>query len=218
MSQENRKTLDVYAHNYDRYAKGYTLHDQLDPEKAAKKRAKLQELIKSSFADCPDGAKIVEIGTGLGDEARYLASLGYDVLATDGVDGFLSDLAADGIKTQKLNLLEDDFPYPVDGILCWRVFVHFTPSDLEIALKKCHDNLNPNGRFVFNLMNRDIRPVENEWVDFPGAYHMGVERFFQYYDSKEVFKLLDKIGFTTVKYFQQGGDDNNKWLVFVVKP
>ena len=217
MSQENQKTLEVYAERYDRYAENAVKHDQLDPEKAAKKQAKLHDFIRKQFAAFPAGSQIMEIGTAMGDEARFLKSLGYDVLATDAVDGFLSQLSAEGIKTQKFNILEDDFPYPVDGILCWRVFVHFTVVDLKIALQKCRNALKPGGVLIFNVFNRNAVDTDEQWVDFPDEYAMGADRYFHYFGPNEMFKILQKVGLDTVEYFQEGGDKKNKWLVFVVK-
>ena len=218
MSQENQKTLEVYAQHYDTYAKNTIAHDLLDPDKAAQKRAKLHDFIRHNFAKFPpQTSKIVEIGAATGEESRYLASLGYDVLATDATSGFLSDLSIDGIRTQTFNILEDEFPYPVDGILCWRVFVHFTVLDLKIALQKCYDALKPGGRLIFNVMNRAAHDVDAQWVDFPNEYHMGAERYYHYFDNNEMFRILGRIGFRTVNFFQEGGDNKNKWLVFVVE-
>ena len=217
MSQENQKTLEVYAERYDQYAANEVAHKQKNPEKAAIKRAKLETFIRNSFAPLGPGAKIIEIGAAMGEDARYLASLGYDVTATDAVNGFLSEIAKDGIKTEVFDILEDEFPCSVDGIFCWRVFVHFTILDFKIALQKCYDAMRPGGRLVFNVMNHGAKTANSEWVDFPNEYHMGADRFYQYYDSNEVFKLLSRIGFRTVNYFQQGGDSGNKWLVFVVE-
>lgn len=217
MSQENQKTLEVYAKHYDKYAKNAIAHDLLDPDKAAQKRAKLHEFIRHNFAKFPPSSQIMEIGTAMGDEARFLASLGYDVLATDAVDGFLSDLSEDGIKTRKFDILNDEFPYPVDGILCWRVFVHFTLVDLKIALQKCYDALKPGGRLIFNVLNRAAADTDGQWVDFPNEYHMGADRYYHYFESNELFKILGRIGFRTANYFQEGGDGKNKWLVFVVE-
>ncbi len=218
MSQENQKTLKVNAGYYGKYAANALAHDLLDPEKSARKLAKLHEFIRNNFAKLPpQTSKIIEIGTATGEEARYLASLGYDVLATDAIPGFLHDLAIDRIKTKTFNILEDEFPYPVDGILCWRVFVHFTVVDLKIALQKCYDALKPGGRMIFNVMNRAASGVDSQWVDFPNEYHMGADRYYHYFDNNEMFKILGRIGFRTVNYFQEGGDNKNKWLVFVVE-
>ena len=96
LSQENQKTLEVYAERYGQYAANEVAHKQKNPEKAAIKRAKLETFIRNSFAPLGPGAKIIEIGAAMGEDARYLASLGYDVTATDAVNGFLSEIAKDG--------------------------------------------------------------------------------------------------------------------------
>lgn len=32
-------------------------------------------------------------------------------------------------------------------------------------------------------MNREIRNVDEEWVDFSNEYHMGAERYFKYFSE-----------------------------------
>ncbi len=51
-------------------------------------------------------------------------------------------------------------------------------------IQKVYDTLEENGVFIFNAINRETKSVDNEWVDFEGEYHMGVERYYSYF-SKE---------------------------------
>ena len=37
-------------------------------------------------------------------------------------------------------------------------------------------------------MNREIRNVDEEWVDFPNEYHMGVERYYNYFRKEEKYE------------------------------
>ena len=74
-------------------------------------------------------AKILEIGAADGKASKYLERLGYDVTASDVAHDFRTALLKENLKTIKLNVLKDNIDSKYDGVLCWRVFVHFTKED-----------------------------------------------------------------------------------------
>ena len=217
MSQENSKTLEVYEHTAGRYMANTVEHDNLDPAKAKRKRAKLNKFIRDSFATLPERAHLFEIGSADGENAKYLEELGYDVVASDVAPAFLNRLDEENLFHVKFDAVKDPFQESYDGIFCWRVFVHFTPEDALTVLKKTYDALEPGGRFVFNAMNRDAREVDEEWVDFPGEYHMGADRYYKYFREEELRDLIAKTDYRVISYHQEGGDAGNKWHVFVLE-
>ena len=217
MSEQNRKTLEVYEQAAKLYLENNIKHDDLDPKKAQLKRARLDEFIKTAFAPLPEHARIFEIGSADGENARYLSSLGYDVTASDVATDFLAMLVNAGQKTLKFNVLEDELVQTYHGFFCWRVFVHFTPEDILATLKKTYAALEPGGRFVFNVINREVKDVDQEWVDFEGVYHMGVERYFHYYRESEIRDLIAQTGYHIVDQHLDGISQDNKWLVFVLE-
>ena len=77
------KTVEVYQKKAGVYLATTIEHDRLDPSKAKKKRERLQELIKRSFSSLPHNAKVFEIGSGDGANAKYIESLGFKVTASD---------------------------------------------------------------------------------------------------------------------------------------
>ncbi len=107
------------------------------------------------------------------------------------------------LNTIKLNILEDSINSIYDGVLCWRVFVHFTNGDASIAIKKIYDALEYGGRFVFNAMNIELHDAESEWLDFDGDYHMGVERFFHYFSEEYMLKTVKDTGFNVVSFHKE---------------
>ncbi len=217
MSIENKKTLAVYDKAAHLYLKSSIEHDNLDPEKAQRKREKLENLIKSSFSSLPTNSKIFEIGSADGANSKFIQSLGFTVTASDIADDFINATKSQGLHTIKFNILEDDFSEEYSGIFCWRVLVHFTKDDALTLLQKVYNALNNNGIFVFNAINRDLKNTDEEWVDFEGEYHMGVERYYSYFRKEELDSMIDKIGFKIHNFFKQGGDNNDKWLVYVLK-
>ena len=217
MSIENKKTVEIYKEKASIYLATSIEHDKLEPEKANRKREKLNNFLKSSFQTLPKNAKILEIGSANGDNAKYIESLGYNVTASDIADDFIRASKNNGLTTIKFNILEDDFKEKYSGILAWRVFVHFTEEDIFETLKKSYDNLENNGIFIFNVINRETRNVDNEWVVFPNEYHMGAERYYQYFNQKNLDDIISQTKFQIQDFHNEGGDNNNKWLVYVLK-
>ena len=217
MSIENKKTVEIYKQKASTYLTTSIEHDRLEPEKANRKREKLNNFLKSSFQTLPKNAKILEIGSASGENAKYIESLGYNVTASDIAEDFISASKNKGLTTIKFNILEDNFKEKYSGILAWRVFVHFTQEDIFETLKKSYDNLENNGIFIFNVINRETRNVDNEWVDFHNEYHMGAERYYHYFEQKNLENIISKTKFRIQDFHKEGGDINNKWLVYVLK-
>ena len=218
MSKENEKTLKVYDKFAKIYLKQSINHSKNDQEKAKKKFEWLKAFCKQGFETLPPKAKVLEIGAADGENSKMLESLGFNVTASDVADDFLTAIKKQNLKTIKFNLLTDEFSQKYDGIFCWRVFVHFTKSDLELALSKIYEALNPNGRLICNVINIESKENINKgWFDFPGEYHMGAERFFQHYDESELIKMIKKAGFEIISLEKTGGKENNKWFCLVLE-
>lgn len=218
MSIENEKTLKIY----DDYAKVYLetgiIHDQRDPEKAQNKKKKLEAFLKENFNPLPPRSKIFEIGSGDGENAEYLDAINYRIIASDVAEDFIKAVQSRGLNCRKLNVLKDEFDDKYDGALAWRVFVHFKKEDFMLALQKIFHALRPGGIFIFNILNTiDHDNKEGAWVDFEGDYHMGVERYFNYYKEDEADKIIADTGFETQSKKHDGGDTGNRWIVYVVK-
>ena len=212
MSKENKKTLEVYKEKAHLYLANSVEHDKLDPKRAKQKREKLEKLITSKFSSLSEHAKVFEIGSGDGSNAKFIQSLGFDVTASDTADDFIK-----GLKTIKFNALEDSFPEKYSAVFCWRVFVHFTKEDALNIIQKVYDTLNDNGIFIFNAINRDFKNLDNEWVDFEGEYHMGAKRYYDYFSQSDLDNIIQKTKFKIEDFHKDGGNNNNKWLVYVLR-
>lgn len=217
MSKENEKTLKIYDEKAGTYLNTSIAHYNLDPEKAKRKSEKLHKFINGNIGTLPKGAKVFEFGSGDGKNAKYIEELGYDITASDVADDFIKATKSTGVKTIKFNVLEDKFNEKYLGVFAWRVFVHFTKEDALKVLKKTYDALEDNGLFIFNVMNREGKAVDEEWVDFSNEYHMGAERYFRYFSEDEMNEIIAKTEFKVSEFHTEGGENNNKWLVYVLK-
>ena len=192
-------------------------HDRLDRMKAKRKREKLEKLIATNFSPLPKHAKVFEIGSGDGSNAKFIQDLGFEVTASDTAQAFIEAIQHQGLKTIHFNALEDDFPEKYFGIFCWRVFVHFTKDDALKIMEKVYDALEDNGIFIFNAINREIKSIDNEWVDFEGEYHMGAERYYNYFTKEDLDTIIQKTKFKIEDFHKDGGSNNNKWLLYVLR-
>lgn len=217
MSKENQKTLEIYQQTAHMYLSHTIEHDNIDPIKAKKKRETLEKFISTIFSTLPKQAKVFEIGSADGLNAKFIESLGFDVTASDTADDFITAIQKQGLKTIKFDALEDDFPEKYFAIFCWRVFVHFTKEDALKIIQKAYNALEDNGIFIFNAINRETKAVDNEWVDFEGEYHMGVERYYNYFHKQELDDMIEQTKFQVEDFHTEGGKNNNKWLVYVLK-
>lgn len=217
MSIENKKTVEIYEEKAATYLKTTIEHDKLDPEKAKRKKEKLQNFIKENLEQFKKGSKVFEIGSADGENAKYIESLGYNITASDIADAFINETKSKVENTVKFNVLEDDFKDKYLAVLAWRVFVHFTKEDLDITLNKVHKALENGGIFIFNIMNRETKACDEEWVDFPNEYHMDAERYYKYFLKEEVDSLISKTDFKIKSFHMEGGDNKNKWLVYVLE-
>jgi 2-polyprenyl-3-methyl-5-hydroxy-6-metoxy-1,4-benzoquinol methylase len=217
MSKENKKTLDIYKKTAHLYLANSAEHDRLNPIKAKQKCERLRELIKTSFSSLPEHAKVFEIGSGDGTNAKFMESLGFEVTASDTVDGFIEATKKQGLKTIPFNAIEDEFPEKYFGIFCWRVFVHFTKEDASNIIKKIYNVLENDGVFIFNAINAETKVVTSEWIDFEGEYHMGAERYYHYFYQKELDAIIQQTKFKIQYFRKEGGEGNNKWLVYVLR-
>ncbi|MBQ6323766.1 MAG: class I SAM-dependent methyltransferase [Bacilli bacterium] len=217
MSVENKKTLEAYDKTANIYLANSIEHDRLDMKKARKKQEKLWQFIEESFKNLPVGSDIIEIGSADGVNAKHLKELGYNITASDVAEAFLEALKEQGLNPVKFNVLEDEFKKKYFGVLCWRVFVHFTREDAIKVLGKIYDALEDNGILIFNAINRETRTVDSEWVDFPGEYHMGIDRYYNYYTKEELDEIISHTKYKIEHFHKEGGDEKNKWLVYVLK-
>lgn len=217
MSIENKKTVEIYEEKASTYLKTTIEHDKLDEEKAKRKKEKLQNFIKENLEQFKKGSKVFEIGSADGENAKYIKELGYNITASDIADAFINETKSKVENTVKFNVLEDDFKDKYLAVLAWRVFVHFTKEDLDITLNKVHKALENGGIFIFNIMNRETKACDEEWVDFPNEYHMDAERYYKYFLKEEVDSLISKTDFKIKSFHMEGGDNKNKWLVYVLE-
>ena len=216
MSIQNKKTLEAYQKVAKNYLESTKLANSTYKENAIRAKKELQDFIKETFNEIPKGSKVLEVGSADGENAKYIQELGFDVTPSDVADDFLNAIKENGLNPIKFNILTDDFKDNYYAIFCWRVFVHFTKKDSLNALKRSYEFLENNGLFILSVINRECKTVDNEWVDFPDVYHLGEDRFFNYYSKEEMDKIIANTKFKIKDFHDSIAENGIKWLVYVL--
>lgn len=219
MSKENTKTLKIYEKLFQSYFDGTDRRvKSIGKEAAAKKFEKELEFWLNGFSALPESATILEIGSANGAAAKALAEHGYVATASDTVKGFLDEIKKNGLNPIKFNVLTDKLDKKYHGCLAWHVFVHFTKDDAKTALSNIHSLLYPGGRMIFDVQNSSAKHNKDaEWIDYGGDYHMGAERFFQYYSKDDIERIIKDTGFNIIKLIERKSNSGINWLRLVIE-
>ena len=139
---------------------------------------------------------------------QNINSIMKQIESEQGIEVFLYDISEDQTKAL------EDYIRNIDGI---NTVEYKSKEDALNVLNKTYDALEDNGLFVFNVMNREGKAVDEEWVDFPNEYHMGADRYYKYFKEEEMNEIIKQTGFEVCDFHKEGGVNNNKWLVYVLK-
>ncbi len=151
---------------------------------------------------------ILEIGSGSGKDAEYFASQGFNMQLTDASQGFVDYLNSRGMNARLLNALSDDLGKNHDMVFADAVFLHFTTAQLNKVLLKVFGSLKINGRVAFSLKIGSGDEITDRKLDVP--------RYFCYWDSEDITRLLNETGFTQIEIDSVDdyrGKDRNGWLL-----
>ncbi len=201
MSKENAETIEVYEKFGDKYLERNRIA-LINDAQARKDDEKQKELIRTFVDGLPKDAKIFEVGSAGGRDAKFLRELGYtNITVSDVANYFINQLKNEGFSPVKFNLIEDEFDDKYDFILCWAVLVHFKKDEAIASIRKMYDALNDGGRVALCVKHKEGHT--EDWSDFQGQ--IGAKRYFSYWNQDELEKCLTEAGFKNLKIQQYGG-------------
>ena len=181
MSEANRRTIHTYDGGVQAYIDG-TPHRVTGNQK---------QWIDLAFSDVSTTAKVLEIGSAFGRDARYLMELGYEPKVTDGTPAFVDYLRAQGFDAALLNIVDQQPQKLYDVIFASAVFLHFTDEDFDSAVGHVRNALDENGKFVFSLKQGH----GETW----STAKMGNERYFRYWDRASTVERMGGLGFALIE-------------------
>lgn len=198
MQETNKTTIDSYE-------KGITEYIQNAPNKRG---GVVEGWIEKSLQHLKPDAKIIEIGSAYGRDARIIEEKGFYVEKTDATRGFVELLQKDDPNARILNIITDDIEDHYDLIIANAVFLHFNDDETQLTISKVYNALNPGGIFSLTL-----KEGEGEaWQTNKGM----APRFFNFWSKDGIVKLLSKVGFIDINAWVDASDGSGATWIMVI--
>jgi len=193
MSEVNAMTIRAYEDGVRQYA------DATSREVSGSAR----RWMATALAGLSPEAHVLELGSAFGRDAAYMQSLGYSVLCTDAVIGFVELLQQQGFNAAELNAATDPLGGPYDLILANAVLLHFRREEVPPIINKMPDSLSDVGRIALRLKQGEGEGWEQGKLASPC--------YFCYWTEPEVDELFNNIGFRT-EIDDTVGRSGARWL------
>jgi 2-polyprenyl-3-methyl-5-hydroxy-6-metoxy-1,4-benzoquinol methylase len=194
MEDNQQSTLDSYNHSIERYIT-YT---------ASKPTGEFLVWMDEFIELLPEAAKVLEIGSGPGRDADYLASRGVDLMRTDAAQSFIEHQRSNGHQIVEFNPLKTIFPRQYQAVFGAGVLLHFTEPQLKTVLKNLLTELDANGLICFSVK-------QGTGEDY-SEHKIGLPRYFKYWERAELDSLLQAQG---VKICSVRTALDGKWLLYI---
>lgn len=200
MKDANKKTIESYEASIHEYI-------QNTPNKRG---AVVEDWIDKSIQTLKLDAKILEIGSAYGRDAKIIEEKGLYVEKTDATKGFVDLLIKEDPTAHILNIITDDIGANYDLIIANAVFLHFNDTETKFTAKKVYDALGPRGIFSLTLKQGDGEAWQNNKGMAP--------RFFNYWSKDGIVELLHTIGFTDINAWVDSSDGSSAtWIMVIAK-
>lgn len=139
--------------DYDSYARFYDYFELAGNEESEELNIFLDELFRIN-----EVKTIIDLACGTGAQSIGLARKGYKVTASDLSSGMLAVAAKKAGKKTPVKFVQADMRHEISGsfdaALCiFNAIGHLTPDQCRSFFKMVRNHLNPNGIFVFDILN-----------------------------------------------------------------
>lgn len=151
-----------------------------------------------------DGARVLEIGSGPGRDARELERRGLVVRRTDVTPAFVDLMRADGFDADVLDPLVDDLGGPYAGVWASAVLIHLSRDELSVVLARLHEATVAGGTLYASLKEGD----GEAWSTHG---HVSSARHFTYWREEPLRAALDAAGWR-VDTVRQVQGPRGMWL------
>lgn len=112
----------------------------------------IYDWLHAALQTMPKNARILEIGSGTGRDARYVQEQwGLEVECTDASQPLVDMMKKQGLNSRKLNVITDELGGPYDVILANAILQGLTIDELIPAMGKIYDSLKDGGTFAFTV-------------------------------------------------------------------
>jgi SAM-dependent methyltransferase len=148
---------DLWEHYAQWWIDGFT--EGADPEY-------VEQIIPLAIEELSGYQRVVDVGTGDGQIARVLSSLGATVIGLDPTHAQITVAAARGGGPSYLQGSAHEMPLAdesADAVLACLVFEHI--DDMDAAISEVARVLRPGGRFSFFLNHPLLQTPDSGWID-----------------------------------------------------
>lgn len=173
---DNARTLRSYQDKTQEYVEGTPEIDNI-----------IKRWIDKSLELIPRNNKILEVGSGFGRDAAYIRDKGFIIECSDAVPNFVELLQQKGFNARLLNLLSDNLGTGYHMVIADAVLLHFTPEEAVIVARKIYNALVDDGIFALRMKQGNGSVWSEE--------KLGEPRYFYYWQSEDLKKMLEGIGF-----------------------
>jgi SAM-dependent methyltransferase len=150
------------------------------------------------FLNAESGARVLEIGCGMGELLLGLSRAGYRCDGIDVSEVRIRRLQAWQSPHLQFRVVEGTTlpfdPATFDVAISMQLFEHLHPDDAGLHLQEVHRVLRPGGRYLMETPNRLVGPgdVSRFFTETPQGFHL------REYSIAEIVKLLLATGFSSV--------------------
>ena len=164
------------------------------------------------------GKKVIDLGCGVGRDAKFFLRHHYNYLGIDASKGMLG-VAKKQVPKAKFKLMSyyslTFAPRTFDGFWAVASLLHVPKRRVGKVLQSLRTILKDDGVGFISLKKKtsvDEAVVKEGWYG-------GSERFFAYYTKKEFTRMLEKNGFRVLKAYQKKRpkDARVQWLCYFAK-
>lgn len=194
------KTINFYNKNAKEWTKGHVL-----------KKGSYRDKVTIKFGKLLSGGKILEVGSGSGEDAEKLVELGFDYIGIDGSEEFVKlakklhpNINFLTMAVEKLNFPKNTF----DGFYTSATLLHIPKKKISMVLQKIK-NVCKTGAIGFITLKEGAGEIREKETD----------RWFSFYKKGEFEKILKENGFEIIEFeiekdWREGKPD---WLFFWIK-
>ncbi|MDD5071531.1 MAG: methyltransferase domain-containing protein [Patescibacteria group bacterium] len=184
----------------DKSKQASSVYDKI-AEPYAKEFSKPSEYIEEFLALLPKDAKILDVGCGVGVDAGFMESEGFEII---GIDLSKEMLNIARQKFPQIDFRQQDIrtldfpPNSFDGILASCSLIHIPKKDVPALLEKFHQILKKDGAIYIAFQGGKSEEI---FIDEP--FKPDEKLFLNIISFDEVQNLLVKNGFSIVKHYER---------------
>jgi SAM-dependent methyltransferase len=173
--------------------------------------ATVQESVSRFASMLGPGARVLEVGSGSGRDARALEEAGLSVRRTDITPAFVRMLREAGYEAEVVDPAVDDLAdpqapgTPYAGVWADASLLHVDRSELSGVLSRLADATSPGGVLFVGLK-------EGDGEDWSIHGNVTAPRFFTYWREEPLRSALDGAGWHVERVDRQHGEHGETWL------